>query len=1364
MCRSPRCVLATLLLVLAWAPCALCGESQKPLPLPEIVVAKAPKPPVIDGKIEPGEWDFATAATGFHGHIGHWEGLAHNQTVFFVTYDDTHLYVCMKNWRAPDHNILRKGAREQDDVRIVFDDSNEIWFSPPGAQPATYQSLFNSYPAVFDVKFIPSIGHTGKGWSGRWEMAGSESKEYWIVEARAPIKAFGYDRMADGSTWRALFTTDILFKKDGGFRRWGPWVTGWFKDIAGHPYLHFRDNSPIVQVLDVESVFTGKPEFPMAITGPAKGKSKVTLKARFGPAQEPAEGDLILSKTVEVSDGQRQEFTLAGDLAALKLPKEGDAPRGLCEITAASDDGTKLYSQVFSFAVDGYRRSPPQVLLESPYETPFGVNAIHAPLSKKLVVTVDRFYTKSREQVAGGEARLLEKETGKQIAKARLMPFRHDYALAMLDVSALKLPVETEKDWAEKAKVGEANKLIAETNKDLKAKGLAEIPARAEPGPFPAEFLLETVLLDKDDKEIAKTATPVKMMDYEFEWLGHDLGISDKVIPPWTPVRWDGQRLSMWNKTYRLNGLGLAEEITNGGTAQLSARMKLVVTADGKETELAGAAPAVMKLADAYAEMKGKAVWGDLEVQVESRAEFDGYVRNRMSLTPKKPVKLDKLSLVVTMPAKLCTHFCSTAGDMSAAFGETPKHWSSRETASGTRFGSFVPYVLLTDSEHGFSWCADNDKDWVIDPEGDAATVDVQGDAAVLRVNFIQRTAVLDKPLSIEYAWTVTPQKPRPGNWRVGSVHYWHMYPQHRTVMYADFDRRVVWDYYASPYPKDMEKSRKEIISWPKVRPGVTYCVGHTGDALGWFQDYKGRDFSALSADWSVVPGSAGSGEITRARGPNDYEIWHWDRWIRLGGLEGIYFDINYLGEEWNYLGGTAYILPDGRIQPGYSFMGQREYQKRLRYIFYENGKSPPNIWLHSTAAQPVFSWLADYLMEGENVQASGYDNDFMDAYPAARIRAISMGENVGAVPVYVCGISAKEDTVRGFLGYQFIGWTAVHDTNEGSFLWQQLIAESELWRDDVRFLPYWKTGLGVESKTPGIIVSAHARPGHALLWIVNTSHEDKQAAVQLDWQKLGLKADKTIVFDAETGERITVPGGRLTVSVPKRLWRAVRLFEVKSLKGDQTFVADFNGGEAAANEAFGYRYNLGWTVRRAFARGKSGMGLYLDEACSLWPRHNLRRDSGSIEWNLQLNGATDGTLLAFSVGNPAPEDALRELNVLLRNGKVVLQGQVAEKTDDPKQPVRIVAKDLTTADLPAAAPDQWRAAKVSWQGKEFHMALDGREILVAQMPGLMPIPPWEHGLETTRKVPQAWEIRSPTMAFGPVKGAVMDDLIMRRK
>lgn len=133
-------------------------------PLPEMVVRKTEREPIIDGKLSSGEWDDASAGTAFTTAFR--EELAKNQSTFWITYDDSFIYVAIRNYRGEHDVLLRKHARRLDDVGIVFDHSNEIWITPPGTPQSTYQTLFNSYPAVYDKKIIPSVGYVSMSWKG----------------------------------------------------------------------------------------------------------------------------------------------------------------------------------------------------------------------------------------------------------------------------------------------------------------------------------------------------------------------------------------------------------------------------------------------------------------------------------------------------------------------------------------------------------------------------------------------------------------------------------------------------------------------------------------------------------------------------------------------------------------------------------------------------------------------------------------------------------------------------------------------------------------------------------------------------------------------------------------------------------------------------------------------------------------------------------------------------------------------------------------------------------------------------------------------------------------------------------------------
>jgi len=144
------------------------------LPMPRMMVPRTVHPPVIDGIMQPGEWDRAAACTGFVKAFD--GGLAPVQSTAWVTFDSSYIYIAFRNFRAEQLTFLTAAARRPDDERIVYDPSNEIWISPPGSPATTYQTLTNVYPAVLDVKMIPPLGYSSKSWSGKWERASSSRK------------------------------------------------------------------------------------------------------------------------------------------------------------------------------------------------------------------------------------------------------------------------------------------------------------------------------------------------------------------------------------------------------------------------------------------------------------------------------------------------------------------------------------------------------------------------------------------------------------------------------------------------------------------------------------------------------------------------------------------------------------------------------------------------------------------------------------------------------------------------------------------------------------------------------------------------------------------------------------------------------------------------------------------------------------------------------------------------------------------------------------------------------------------------------------------------------------------------------------
>ena len=71
-------------------------------------------------------------------------------------------------------------------------------------------------------------------------------------------------------------------------------------------------------------------------------------------------------------------------------------------------------------------------------------------------------------------------------------------------------------------------------------------------------------------------------------------------------------------------------------------------------------------------------------------------------------------------------------------------------------------------------------------------------------------------------------------------------------------------------------------------------------------------------------------------------------------------------------------------------------------------------------------------------------------------------------------------------------------------------------------------------------------------------------------------------------------------------------------------------------------------------------------------------------------------------------------------------------------------------------APAAWQELRIAWKGKDLKLSLGGKEVLTAALPEPF-IPPMGRGREIQDN---QLGTRPPTMTFGPVSGAVMDDLV----
>ena len=96
---------------------------------PELAIPYARKAPAIDGRLEPDEWRHAAAVTMFGLYNKPGKPMFREQPVFYVMWDNKHVYVAMDSIESNTNTIVAKQSRP-DMLGIIGDDCLELMLSP----------------------------------------------------------------------------------------------------------------------------------------------------------------------------------------------------------------------------------------------------------------------------------------------------------------------------------------------------------------------------------------------------------------------------------------------------------------------------------------------------------------------------------------------------------------------------------------------------------------------------------------------------------------------------------------------------------------------------------------------------------------------------------------------------------------------------------------------------------------------------------------------------------------------------------------------------------------------------------------------------------------------------------------------------------------------------------------------------------------------------------------------------------------------------------------------------------------------------------------------------------------------------------
>ncbi len=283
------------------------------------------KPPTIDGKIEPAEW---ANSTGFDGFAFN-GALDRRRIRAWVGATKTHLYFALMS-QLPDEGQLVADVA-LDTVKIVFDDSIEVWIDPtPGSEHGqALQMLANAAGRT-------AYKHHGRGnvaedptWQGNWKVANGFHAGHWHCEVEVPIA--NLPQVANlREVTQGAWGINLC-------RNWkNPWA---FSSTGGGGYtpsdrFTFAPDAPAIAHESRADAFLGDINHALILrnptTAPIAVKAALSLKRDVMP-------ELINSEMITLAPGEKKEVAIkAKDDATRKFE---------LTLSVASPDGKTVHYQ-----------------------------------------------------------------------------------------------------------------------------------------------------------------------------------------------------------------------------------------------------------------------------------------------------------------------------------------------------------------------------------------------------------------------------------------------------------------------------------------------------------------------------------------------------------------------------------------------------------------------------------------------------------------------------------------------------------------------------------------------------------------------------------------------------------------------------------------------------------------------------------------------------------------------------------------------------------------------------------------------------------------------------------------------------------
>jgi len=1137
MTRKTR--LAFLLLFFAVPSLKLAGADA----VPRVALPLLSKPPTIDGVIEEEEWQGAARSVGF---ISHRTGVkTARRGVFWVGCGRAALYLAIRTETPPGGRILvRAPANAKRDIKAAFhDDSIELVIDPKRHRPkgdrTFYHLITNARGALYDRAINPENKQNPSNFSWRipaWTYRNRVVGDEWDIEIAIPLGSLGVTPKDLARPWGLRIARN--WKRPYEQSQWTP-ICASYVDQPSMPIVVWDAQAPVVQVLQLQDEGDST-QSHVVVTVRNPHDRALTVRARLSDAwhsDQPKELD-------------RRLVVKPGDVERLELRARDGGAEGLHHTTIhiESPDAKKVY-YFRQYRWSAHR--PKQIwTIEEEQKKAIDLKFKYYPYFNKIRFRLDVSSLDSRREITAATASI-----------HRLMRDGRPRKRAL---------------WVQPV---ELQRFVHE--------GIYDIP-HLNDGRY--RFAVQL----RGGKETPKNPAAEDFVRRHYDWEHNQLGISDRVMPPFEPLTVRGAMVRCVLREHEHGPSGLWRRVTSMKHDLLAAPMGWEVeVGDAGVQDARGRGWHAVRQSETA--VVGEARWtaGPLTAAVRTEYDYDGMMLVHLTLAPTKtPVR--RLSIVIPVVEREARYMHAVADGLRHNYaGFVPsgegRVWDSSKGNRIDLVGTFYPYLWVGGGERGLCFFADNDRGWLLDDQTPTIDLTRRHHVLTMRVHFITRPGLWAKPRRITFGLQATPTKPMPKGWRrwvatkrvsggrtvswIGHSMYWGglyylVYPLGKRFEFYDrmaqarrtgqlpkkFIQRWM-GYVAQVFPPDdpmYEKNERSIHAGLFRASRATWdrdirLFGYT-NARG--VNFLEPEFETFQDEWLRFdwfhrrwePPGRLAYDVSPSPSFVDRAVWYYRKMLKC--FDGVYWDCMYLSAHYDPVVGGAWRDEAGRVHPGTGLLHLRNLVKRTAIMHWQasqgmRGRHLPFIQLsHMTNSMvvPVLSF-GNCNMDWE--WRYGY-TDFQDRFTADLTVAETIGRQVGAWPMILAGgVFNPKDPRLPRVQRTRLAVELVHEFHNCD--WRPasdaaLYARLFQWGyglPDCKVFNYWDDPHPATVQGADVRTLVMARHREAIV-VVTDYGNGGQCRLTLGLRKLGVSEAATAT-DFETGETFERTGpGRFRFAIAK--------------------------------------------------------------------------------------------------------------------------------------------------------------------------------------------------------------------------------------